>query len=205
MENKDLKNTYNKIARDWNIDHIADTWWMDPADKFLSLLLKGANILDVGCAGGFKTNYIKEKGFNVEGIDFSEEMIADAKGRFPEINFEVKNVYDIDKIEKSYDGIFCQAVLLHIPKKDIIEILEKIKSKLNKGGLFYVAVKEKRIGGVEEEIKMEDDYGYQYERFFSYYTTEELRNYFKKIGMEVVHEKIEGSGKTNWINIIGKK
>jgi len=204
-KNKDLKDTYNKIAKDWNGDHIIDTWWFSGTDKFLSLLPKEASILDVGCAGGFKTNYIKEKGFNVEGIDFSEEMIKDAQERFKGINFEVRNVYDLDKINKTYDGIFSQAVLLHIPKKDILEILEKIKSKLNKGGFAYIAVKEKKDGGVEEEIKKENDYGYEYERFFSYFSLDELKNYFKELNMEVVYEKIESSGRANWINIIGKK
>ncbi len=205
MENKDLKNTYNKIARDWNGDHIDDTWWFDGTDKFLSLLPKKSLILDVGCAGGFKTNYIKEKGYNVEGIDFSEEMIKYAKERFKGINFEVRNLYDIDKIDKNYDGIFSQAVLLHIPKKDILSILEKIKSRLNKGGYLYIAVKERKEGGVEEEIKKENDYGYEYERFFSYYSMDELKNYFMKLDIDVVYEKIESSGRANWINIIGKK
>jgi 2-polyprenyl-3-methyl-5-hydroxy-6-metoxy-1,4-benzoquinol methylase len=204
-ENKDLKNTYNKIARDWNGDHIIDTWWINGTDKFLSLLSRKALVLDVGCAGGFKTNYIKEKGYNVDGIDFSEEMIKDAKDRFKGINFEVRNLYDLEKINKTYDGIFSQAVLLHIPKKDILEVLEKIKLKLNKGGFAYIAVKEKINNGVDEEIKMENDYGYEYERFFSYYTMEELRGYFKKLDMEIVYEKIESFGRTNWINIIGKK
>jgi len=106
-DNKDLKQTYNKIARDWNGDHIIDTWWIKGTDKFLSLLNDGASILDIGCAGGFKTNYIKEKGFNIEGVDFSEEMISDAKRRFKDITFEVLDIYDLDNLNKTFDGIFC--------------------------------------------------------------------------------------------------
>lgn len=204
-DNKDLKDTYNKIAKDWNKDHGMEIWWIKGADKFLSLLNNGASILDVGCAGGFKTNYMKEKGFIVDGIDFSEEMVSDAQKRFKDINFEVLDVYDLDKLDKKYDGIFCQAVLLHIPKKDILEILEKIKTRLNDSGIVHIALKEKRDSGVEEEIKRENDYGYEYDRFFSYYSLDELREYFNKLDLNIVYEDIVSSGRSNWINIIVKK
>ena len=49
---------------------------------------------------------------------------------------------------------------------------KKFKNKLNPNGVLYLAVKEKRK--VEEEIATENDYGYEYERFFSYFTLDEI-------------------------------
>ncbi len=202
--NDNLRETYNKIAKDWNGDHIVDTWWIEETNTFLSLLPKEATILDVGCAGGYKTNYIKNKGFKIQGIDFSEGMIEDAKEKFPDITFEVLDVYNLDNLTKTFDGVFSQAVLLHIPKKRIMEVLEKMKTKLNKGGLLHIAVKEVKNNGIEEEIKKEDDYGYEYERFFSYFTLDELKGYFNKLGLEIIHENIVNSGRSNWICLIGR-
>jgi len=207
--NNNLKETYNKIAKDWNKDHGGDDWWVAGTDDFLALLPKDANILDVGCGGGYKTKYMKDKGFDVEGVDFSEGMIEEAKQKFSDVNFEVFDVYNFDKFPRTFDGIFCQAVLLHIPKDKIIEVLEKLKSKLNKNGLLYVAVKDKPESGIEEEIRKENDYGYEYERFFSYFSLEEMKQYFEKIGLKVIYDKDNPPSrsvrKTKWINIIGKK
>jgi S-adenosylmethionine:tRNA-ribosyltransferase-isomerase (queuine synthetase) len=98
-----------------------------------------------------------------------------------------------------------QAVLLHVPKKDISEKLKKIAKKLKENGYFYIAVKEKRKGGPEEEIKAENDYGYKYERFFSFFSKREVVDYMKKVGLMPVYETITKLGNTNWIQIIGKK
>lgn len=203
--NGELKKTYNKIAQNWGDDHSGDTWWVEGADKFLEFLPKGSSVLDLGCGSGYKTKYIKEKGYDVEGCDFSEEMIKISKKNFPGIIFEVFDIYDLDKLDKKFDGIFCQAVLLHIPKKDVISILDKMKSLLNVDGYLYIAVKEKRDFEPEEEIKKENDYGYEYERFFSYFTIEELSDYFNKLDMQVVYKISNGSPKRTWINIIAKK
>ena len=204
-ENKDLKDTYNKIAKDWVDDHVGDSWWVEGTDTFLSFLPKGSSILDAGCAGGYKAKYMTDRGFKVEGIDFSESMINEAKERFPDLNFEVFDIYNLDKYDKKFDAVFTQAVLLHIPKKRIIEVLEKIKMRLNDGGFIHVALKEIRDKKIEEEVRKESDYGYEYERFFSYYTTEELKEYLQKTGFDIISEKIVNSGRSNWINIVGKK
>ena len=71
--------------------------------------------------------------------------------------------------------------------------------------LQYVAVKEIRPGNKDEEIVKENDYGYEYERFFSYFSLDELKDYIKKIGLQVIYENISLSGKTNWIQVIAKK
>lgn len=201
----DLKTTYNTIAEDWVKDHDKDTWWQEGTEYFLSLLPKESTILDVGCGGGIKTRYIAEKGYNVMGIDFSDKMIEIAKRENPGVEFAVVDMYDIDTLEKTFDGIFVQAALLHIPKARVMEVLNKMKDRLNPNGLLYIAVKGIRDDGIEEDIKTENDYGYDYQRFFSYFSLDELKGYFNTLDLEIVWEGNRGSNATNWIQIIGRK
>jgi 2-polyprenyl-3-methyl-5-hydroxy-6-metoxy-1,4-benzoquinol methylase len=147
LNNKKLKSTYNTIAKEWHESHKSDDWWQEGTDKFISYLEKDASILDVGCGGGTKSRYLTDKGFNVVGIDFSENMINIASAEVPKAKFQVLDVNDIDKLDENFEGIFMQAVLLHIPKKEVDEVLRKAVSKLNPGGYLYIAVKEKIEGG----------------------------------------------------------
>jgi len=90
-----------------------------------------------------------------------------------------------------------------------MDVLKKMKEKLIQGGLLYIAVKEKRPGAAEEEIKREEDYGYGYERFFSYFEMQELKDDFRKLDMELIweskHDASRASRSTNWLQVIGKK
>ena len=47
-----------------------------------------------------------------------------------------------------YDGIWACSSLVHIPKKELIETLKKIRIALKDDGIFYVALK----SGIGEEI-----------------------------------------------------
>lgn len=58
---------------------------------------------------------------------------------------------------------------------------------------------------MEEEIRVEDDYGYQYERFFSYFTLDEIKKYLEEVGISIKYENITPSGNTWWIQVIGQK
>lgn len=203
--NEELKNTYNKIAEDWFSDHNTDTWWMEGTNQLASLLPGGATVLDIGCGAGHKSKYLSEKGFKVTGGDFSEEMVKIAQREVPDVKFQVLDLYTLGALTEKFDCVFAQAVLLHIPKKDVAEIFQNMANLLNEEGLLYVAVKEKWEGNPEEEVLTENDYGYEYQRFFSYYTVEELEGYFKQAGLEMVYKNVHKVGKTNWIQIIGKK
>lgn len=204
-----LKETYNKIAEAWHKDHQPDSWWQEGTDVFTSKLSKGSTVLDVGCAGGIKSAYLIKKGLKLTGIDFSEDFIQIAKKEVPEGKFLVMDIHDIDKLEGSFDGIFMQAVLLHIPKKEVGGILAKAVQKLNPGGCLYVAVKEKVEGGVDEETKLDSDYGYEYERFFSYFTFSEIEEWFKELNLEIIFKDVKPPSRTgrksNWVQAIGKK
>jgi SAM-dependent methyltransferase len=198
-----LKDTYNRIAKDWHADHLKDDWWSKVTDIFAGLVKTGDSILDAGCGSGIKSKYLAEKGFKVTGFDFSEEMIEIAKHEAPGIEFFVHDLYEVDTTPGQFDGIFMEASLLHISKVRAGEVVKKATSKLKLGGYFYIAVKGMR-DTVEEESAKESDYGYEYERFFSYYNIDEVVNYLKSAGCEIVYEG-EKKVASRWIQVIGKK
>ncbi|WP_411893694.1 class I SAM-dependent methyltransferase [Winogradskyella sp. A2] len=67
-------------------------------------------ILDLGCGSGQLTYKINELAKEVIGIDKSSEMIADAKSKFPNIEFYVRDASNF-KFEKKFDAIFSNATL----------------------------------------------------------------------------------------------
>ncbi len=165
----------------------------------------GDTVLDAGCGAGEKAKYLMNQGLKVTGIDFSEQMIALARQDVPTGTFSVMDLYNLNGLTEQFDGVLSQASLLHIPKKDISAILQNLLDRLKPHGYLYIAVKEQRPGTSEERVETEHDYGYQYSRFFSYYTLEEMTNYLTDLGMKIVSSDVVDSGKTNWIQIISRK
>lgn len=200
----DLKDTYNKIAKDWHADHHADDWWHEGTNKFLSFLKPQARILDVGCGAGHKTHYLIGKGFQVMGVDFSENLLAIAKREVPNAEFVLADMRDLSEINGQFDAIFSQASLLHIPKKGAPDVLSHWLEKLKSGGYFYLAVKGVKEGEPDEHILRENNYGYEYERLFSYFSMEELKEYFHSLNLDVAYEN-ELESETRWLQIIGRK
>jgi SAM-dependent methyltransferase len=200
-----LQDTYNRIAEDWFKDHQSDSWWVEGTDAFVSMLPKRALVLDIGCGAGVKSKYLSEKGLAVIGADFSEKMIEIAKREVPTGDFRVADITNLSTIPETFDGIFAQAVLLHIPRADASAVVSGLAQKLKNGGYLYLAVKEKRPEGSEEETLQESGYGYDYERFFSYFTLPEIKDYAARAGLQVRYEDVSRTGHTNWIQVVAQK
>lgn len=200
-----LRDTYNQIARYWALDHQSDTWWIEGTDTFLSFLAPGERILDVGCGTGWKSRYMLDRGFRVTGFDLSDGMVELAREQAPEADFYILDLIDVRQIPGQFDAVFAQAVLLHISKSMVSQAIVGLAAKLRCGGYFYAAVKSQRSGQAEEEVKTEDDYGFSYQRFFSYYTQPELEKLFRWAGLTVVWSGIARYNKVTWIQIIAQK
>lgn len=207
MENKQsiTKESYNLIAEDWHKDHQHDDWWKSGTDHFISLLAPGSTVLDLGCGAGTKTKYLLKHGLKVVGADFSEKMIDIARREVAGAQFFVCDLHDIASLPQKFDAVFMQAVLLHIPKDDAQNVISIASAQLNAGGHLYVAVKETKQDRPTEEMVHENDYGYSYDRFFSYFTRDEIEHFFTAAGLKVVFSEVQNAGKTNWVQVIGVK
>jgi SAM-dependent methyltransferase len=201
-----LQRTYDKIAEDWARDHERDTWWVECTERFASLLPPGARVLDAGCGSGQKARFFEDRGAHVIGIDFSEKLLEIARQTSPASDFRLLDLRDIRTLSEDFEGVFAQASLLHIPKAEIATVIKGMVSRLVPGGLLYIAVKAQRPGRPEEEIVAEHDYGYAYERFFSYSTLDEMRAHVERLGLSIVHAEASQSAlKGDWIQVIARK
>lgn len=203
----ELKATYNRIAEDWAREHQDDfrQWWIPGTEQFASLFDKGNVILDVGCGPGFFSRALDRFGLHVVGVDLSEAMIAIARKTALRSIFLVMDARDLSLADVWFDGIFAHAVLLHFSKQEVSEVLYGFKRNLRPGGYLYLAVKERKPGQAEEEVKKEETYGYSYERPFSYFTLDEMRGFLQELRFTIRSEEFVMTGDTRWIQIIARK
>ena len=93
------------------------------------------SIIDLGCGTGTLTKILHDKGFDVTGIDASQEMLAKAKNNYPEINFIHSDAVNFS-VESKVDVIFSNAVLHWIDKKNQSNMMNCVYNALNDNGQF---------------------------------------------------------------------
>lgn len=181
--------TYNQIAQDW-MAISTKNFWSPEREKF-SKYLSAGKILDLGCGGGGDSQWFCSQGYELLGIDISEEMIKLARAACPKGKFLQKSFDDLSFPRADFDGFWAACSLLHTPKGKIKALLAKIKSFLKPGGVGFIAVKE----GIGEKMVEWQSSGL--ERFFAYYSREEFAKMLKASGFEVLEtsEKLSGRNK----------
>ena len=99
-------------------------------------LQPGADVLDAGCGTGQNSIWLREKGFNVTGADFSEFALEQAR-RAHGIDFRLADLTDLPFADESFDAIFCIGVLMHVPQ--IERALQELVRVLRPGGWLVIA------------------------------------------------------------------
>lgn len=129
---------YNKHAEEFT----ASTFEVDMESlyrPFLAELPGGTRILDVGCGSGRDTLAFKNKGYHVDAIDYSEELVKKAT-RLTGIPIKLQSFYEIDA-DEAYGGIWACASLLHCERNRLPEVLEKMLRALKPKGVLYMSFK----------------------------------------------------------------
>ena len=195
---------YNLYAKDYvNTTQSVDFHLIQ--DRFLSALesafpeagTKDIRILDFGCGSGRDSKYFLEKGYEVSALDGSEELCryAAAYAGIPVRNMRFEDFHEIN----GYEGIWACASILHLPYKELTEVLSSIYKALVPSGVFYTSFK----------------YGYgekdRGDRHFTDMTEESFRELLKEVpGFWVLDEWTSGDVRPGreaegWLNIILQK
>lgn len=166
-------------------------------DKFLEKLNPDAYILDFGCGAGRDTKYFLSRGYQVDAVDGSEQLCRIAS-EYTEIKVRQMLFQELDEKEK-YDGIWACASILHLPKKQLREVLKNMYAALKSKGWIYISFK---YGEFEGERNG---------RYFTDFTTDTFKDFIHDMhGLKIEEHWITGDvrpgrGEEKWLNLLLQK
>lgn len=141
-------------------------------DRFLMMLPDKAYILDFGCGSGRDSKYFISKGYIVDAIDGSKNL-CDLASDF--IGQPVKHMtFDELDEEDKYDGIWACSSILHVERKELPAILEKMLTALKSNGVIYTC------------FKIGDKYEIKDGKYYNYMTRDILEGMLKELKNESV-------------------
>jgi len=117
-----------------------DSTWASSTRQFIPSLLDAAGvsgkglILDVGCGPGYVSGAAAERGATPTGLDFSAEMIAIAKEKFPKIDFRQGDAQNLPFEDAMFDHVVANFALLHLANPELA--MAEAARVLKPGGRF---------------------------------------------------------------------
>lgn len=175
---------------------------------------QGEYILDLGCGTGDLAKKINDLGANVKGIDSSDNMIHQARSKYPDIEFNVEDATELD-YKNQFDAVFSNATLHWV--KPPVSALNCIYNSLKNQGRFVAEFGGKdNVQLITTEIKKqahELNFPYHEERFPWFFPSiGEYATLMEEVGFKVTFANLferptplQGTaGLKNWIEMFGK-
>lgn len=106
---------------------------------FLENLSPTARILDLGCGSGRDSLAFKNKGYQVDAMDYSEALVKKAT-ELTGIPVRQQSFYELEDVE-IYDGIWACASLLHCERERLPEVIGRMLRSLKPSGVIYMSFK----------------------------------------------------------------
>lgn len=110
----------------------------------------GRRILDFGCGTGRLTNWLREQGADVLGVDASPEMVEEARARVPSARFEVFESGRIPVSDGAIDTVLSVGVLQYFvtDASQLAIVSRELARALAPNGRL-VAIEQVQYGGLE--------------------------------------------------------
>ncbi|MGN7399722.1 class I SAM-dependent DNA methyltransferase [Cytobacillus praedii] len=140
--------TYGKFA------YLYDELMKDvPYDKWVELVknyvsefhVNGNKILDLACGTGELSIKFAEEGFEVTGVDLSEDMLMVAQGKAADkemnVQFYQQNMAELEGLGR-FDviGIFCDSLNYLQSEQEVLDTFSRVHEHLDDNGLFIFDV-----------------------------------------------------------------
>ena len=166
-------------------------------ERFAKMLPVGSRILDFGCGSGRDTKYFLEKGYRVEATDGSSELCKLASD-FTGIEVKEMLFQDLDARGK-YEGIWACSSILHLSKRELLPVIQKMCNALKDNGVIYTSFKYSNFEGERNG------------RYFTDFMEDTFREFIKVIPELTIEEEWitsdvrPGRGEEKWLNLILRK
>jgi 2-polyprenyl-3-methyl-5-hydroxy-6-metoxy-1,4-benzoquinol methylase len=117
--------------------HFGRTIMLKKKYRMVNKVVKGKNLLDIGCGTGYFPAFMKRKGYDVTGVETDQKARA-----FAEKEFGIRVYSPADFINHKLEGKFDVITLWHVLEHldDFNLYLEKMLEQLSPGGSLVIAL-----------------------------------------------------------------
>jgi SAM-dependent methyltransferase len=112
--------------------------WRRALVKALRLVrhVRGKDVLDVGCGGGFVVEAMRRAGGRAVGLDISPQSVAYARRHYPENEFFCERLEEFARRNRTFDFVYSSEVLEHLP--DVNSAMAALAKIARPGGHLFV-------------------------------------------------------------------
>jgi SAM-dependent methyltransferase len=162
----------------------------------------GARILDVGCGSGWLGEYFARLGYDVTGIDISDDLITMARERVARVPYNVDHetllrcrflTQDIEMapLPEKFDAVVCYDSLHHF--EDERKVFRHLAAMLDVGGSLFILEGHKPSAGSATEDELQDVMR-RYGTLESPFSGDYLRALLDEHGLAVVGDYVSVNG-----------
>jgi uncharacterized protein YceH (UPF0502 family) len=141
-----VRSSYDAVAAAY-ADHLADELRGDlPFERWLldrvSAQAAGGPVVEVGCGPGHVTAYLAESGADAIGVDLSPAMVAEARRRFPDGDYQVGDLRRLMRPTSAsgWSAVLAWYSLIHLAASELPGALGALTRPLAAGGWLVVAL-----------------------------------------------------------------
>lgn len=166
----------------------ADDWHEQPPPTDLHDIVRryfrpGATV-DIGCGSGREVAWLSANGYPAVGYDASPGLLAEARRRYPDLQFELAGLPQLDGVARaSFDNVLCETVIMHLPRADIAPSVRTMLSLLKPDGVLYLSWR------VTAHADQRDKSG----RLYAAFDAALVRNEFKDMTLLLDEEVVSAS------------
>jgi SAM-dependent methyltransferase len=140
----DPRRSYDLVAADYAAQFKAELDKKPFDRKMLDLLADrvepGQPLCDLGCGPGHVAEYLRGRGHRVIGIDLSPAMVREARGLFPEVEFQDGDLLDLAGVQDgAFGGMAALYCLIHVERDQMGQALATMRRVLRRGAPLLVS------------------------------------------------------------------
>ena len=197
MVDQITRHTYDNIASEFaRVNANLSPDLLAALEKFIALVGATARVLDLGCGTGRDAVFMQAHGLHVVGADFSMGMLAQAKA-IGATNLAQMDMLHIGFLDHCFNGVWCNASLLHLPKPSAPHVLAEIHRVLVPRGVLFVSVQAGAHEGYEPNPYTQSSL----ERFFARYGQAEIELRLRTNGFTPIESTVLDAGNKRWVHV----
>ncbi|MBX3749522.1 MAG: class I SAM-dependent methyltransferase [Opitutaceae bacterium] len=131
------------VLFDWNLDQFDELVRNCAEDDTVNLALRflpaTGLVLEAGCGPGHVVAYLREKGFDIEGVELNALVVEEALRRHPGLRIAVGDVATLPVPDGTYAGLLSFGVIEHFPAGPEAPLAEH-RRVLRPGGVAIISV-----------------------------------------------------------------